>query len=188
MTLRRWIKAGKVKAKRTVGGEFRVSESEIMRLLGEGEVVSRAAIYARVSSSDQKDDLERQVKYLQEYCSARGYKVIEVLTNVASGLNEKRRGLRKLFKLVESTSVDIVVLTYKDRLTRFGFSYLEKFLFFKPHRVKVEAIFGEEPKDMRQELVEGLIAIITSFADRLYGMRSHKKRVVENVKKAIRDC
>jgi len=91
-----------------------------MRLLGEREVVFRAVIYTRVSSSDQKDDLERQVKYLQEYCSAKGYRVMEVLTDVASGLNEKRRGLRKLFKLVESKSVDIVVLTYKDRLTRFG--------------------------------------------------------------------
>ena len=186
MTLRRWIKTGKVKAKRTVGGEFRVPESEIMRLLGEREVVSKAVIYARVSSSDQKDDLERQVKYLQEYCSAKGYKVVEVLTDVASGLNEKRRGLRKLFKLVESTSVDIVVLTYKDKLTRFGFSYLEEF--FKSHRVKVEVIFGEEPKDMQQELVEDLIAIVTSFAGRLYGMRSHKKKkVVESVKQAIRD-
>jgi len=187
MTLRRWIKAGKVKAKRTVGGEFRVPESEIMRLLGEREVVSKAVIYARVSSSDQKDDLERQVKYLQEYCSAKGYKVMEVLTDVASGLNEKRRGLRKLFKLVENKSVDIVVLTYKDRLTRFGFSYLEEF--FKSYRVKVEVIFGEEPKDMQQELVEDLIAIVTSFAGRLYGMRSHKKKkVVESVKQAIRDC
>ena len=140
-----------------------------------------------MSSSDQRSDLERQVEYLKEYCSARGYNVVDVLTDVASGLNEKRRDLKKLFKYVINGKVDVVVISYKDRLTRFGFRYLEEF--FNSHGVRIEVVFGEEPKDLQQELIEDLITIVTSFAGRLYGMRSHKKKkVVESVKQAIRDC
>lgn len=187
MTLRRWIKAGKIKAKRTAGGEYRIPESEIKRLLGEKQETTRAVIYARVSSRDQKEDLERQVKYLQEYCASKGYQVVETLKDIASGLNENRKGLKRLFKLVEEKNVDVVVITYKDRLTRFGFKYLEEF--FKSHGARIEAIFGEEQRDAQQEFVEDLIAIVTSFAGKLYGMRSHKKKkVVEAVKQAIRDC
>ena len=185
VTVIRWIKQGKIRAVR-IGKEFRVPEDEVKRLLG-GKDTNTAVIYARVSSSDQKSDLERQIEYLKEYCSAKGYRVIDILTDVASGLNEKRRGLRKLFNYVVNGKVDVVVVSYKDRLTRFGFKYLEEF--FNSHGVRIEVVFGEEPKDSQQELIEDLIAIVTSFAGRLYGKRSKKKKkVVESVKQAIRDC
>jgi len=185
VTVIRWIKQGKIMAVR-VGKEFRIPEDEVKRFL-KGKISNTAVIYARVSSSDQKGDLERQVEYLKDYCSAKGYNVIDVLTDIASGLNERRRGLKKLFDYVLNGKVDVVVISYKDRLTRFGFRYLEAF--FNSHEVRIEVVFGEEPKDLRQELIEDLIAIVTSFAGRLYGMRSHKKKkVVESVKQAIRDC
>jgi len=185
VTVIRWIKEGKIKAIR-IGREFRVPEDEVKRLL-KGKLTDTAVIYARVSSSDQKSDLERQVEYLKEYCSARGYAVVDILTDVASGLNEKRRGLKELFDYVVNGKVDVVVVSYKDRLTRLGFRYLEEF--FNSHGVRIEVVFGEEPKDLQPELIEDLIAIVTSFAGRLYGMRSHKKKmVVESVKQAIRDC
>ena len=185
VTVFRWIKQGKIKAVR-VGREYRIPEGEVNRLL-KGKATNTAVIYARVSSSDQKNDLERQVEYLKKYCSAKGYNVVDILTDVASGLNEKRRGLKKLFEYVVNGKVDVVVVSYKDRLTRFGFKYLEEF--FNSHGVRIEVVFGEEPKDLQPELIEDLIAIVTSFAGRLYGMRSHKKKmVVESVKQAIRDC
>jgi len=185
VTVIRWIKQGKIKAMR-IGREFRVPENEVKRLL-KGKLADTAVIYARVSSSDQKSDLERQVRYLKEYCSARGYAIVDILTDVASGLNEKRRGLKKLFDYVVNGKVDVAVISYKDRLTRFGFKYLEEF--FNSHGVRIEVVFGGEPKDLQQELIEDLIAIVTSFAGRLYGMRSRKKKkVVETVKQAIRDC
>lgn len=80
--------------------------------------------------------------------------------DVVSGLNEKRRGLKKLFDYVVNGKVNIVVVSYKDRLTRFGFKYLEEF--FRSHGVRIEVIFGKEPKNLQQELVEDLIAIVTS--------------------------
>jgi len=176
VTLKRWIYSGKIRAVRTPTGRWMIPESEVERIIGGKEEVKevRAVIYARVSSSDQKSDLERQIQYLTQYCSAKGYKVIDILSDIASGLKTNRRGLQKLFNYVVNKQVDVVVITYKDRLTRFGFEYLE--YFFRQYGVKIEVVYGEEPKDAYQELVEDLLAIVTSFAGKLYGMRSHKKR------------
>ncbi|ACP46712.1 DNA binding domain protein, excisionase family [Sulfolobus islandicus Y.G.57.14] len=180
-TLLRWIREGKIRVVTTEGGKYRIPYSEIKKYLKRREE-TRAVIYARVSSADQKEDLERQINYLTNYATAKGYKVVEVLKDIASGLNTQRKGLLNLFKLVEERSIDVVLITYKDRLTRFGFEYIEEF--FSTMGVKIEVIFGEEPKDATQELVEDLIFIITSFAGN--GMRSHKKTLlVQGVKKLI---
>jgi excisionase family DNA binding protein len=187
-TLSRWVREGRIKAVRTAGGVFRVPESEVRRI-AEGLPITkeiRAVIYARVSSSEQRSDLERQVQYLTQYCSSKGYRVVDVLSDVASGLKTDRRGLLKLFNYVVNRQVDVVVVTYRDRLSRFGLEYLEHF--FKQFGVRVEVVFGEEPKDAYQELVEDLIEIITSFAGKLYGLRSHKKkRLVEGFKKLLEE-
>ncbi|GAB6135881.1 hypothetical protein JCM16307_14300 [Thermococcus prieurii] len=82
MTILRWIKSGKLKAHR-IGKEYRVPESEIKRIL-EGKIPDKVVIYARVSSRDQKEDLERQVEYLKNYCSSRGYQVAKILTDISS--------------------------------------------------------------------------------------------------------
>jgi excisionase family DNA binding protein len=182
-TLLRWIREGKIRAVMTEGGKYRIPYSEIKKYLERREE-TRAVIYARVSSADQREDLERQINYLTNYATAKGYKVVEVLKDIASGLNTQRKGLLRLFKLVEGRSVDVVLITYKDRLTRFGFEYLEEF--FSTMGVKIEVVFREEPKDATQELVEDLISIITSFAGKIFGVRSHKKTLlVQGVKKLI---
>jgi excisionase family DNA binding protein len=187
-TLSRWVREGRIRAIRTAGGVFRVPESEVRRI-AEGLPMSKevkAVVYARVSSSDQKSDLERQIQYLTQYCSSKGYRVVDVLSDVASGLKTDRRGLLKLFDYVVNRQVDVVVVAYRDRLTRFGFEYLE--YFFNQHGVRVEVVFGEEPKDAYQELAEDLIEIVTSLAGELYGMRSHKKkRLAEGFKKLLEE-
>jgi excisionase family DNA binding protein len=187
-TLSRWVREGRIRAIRTAGGKFRVPESEVKRI-AEGLPISkeiRAIIYARVSSSDQKSNLERQVPYLTEYCTSKGYRVVDVLSDIASGLKTDRKGLAKLFSYVVNRQADVVVVTYKDRLTRFGFEYLE--YFFKQYGVRVEVVFGEEPKDAYQELVEDLVEIVTSSAGKLYDMRSHgKKMLVEGFKKLLEE-
>ena len=188
ITLKRWIYSGKIRAVKTPTGRWMIPESEVERIIGGKEEVKevRAVIYARVSSSDQKGDLERQIEYLTQYCTAKGYKVIDILSDIASGLKTNRRGLLKLFNYVVNKQVDIVVITYRDRLTRFGFEYLE--YFFSQYGVKIEVVYGEESKDAYQELVEDLIAIVTSFACKLYGMRSHKKKkLVQEFKKLLEE-
>ncbi len=188
VTLKRWIYSGKIRAVRTPSGRWMIPESEVERIIGgRGETREvRAVVYARVGSSDQKADLERQIQYLTQYCSAKGYRVIDVLNDISSGLKTNRRGLLKLFNYVVDRKIDLVVITYRDRLTRFGFEYLE--YFFKQFGVSIEVVYGEEPKDDYQELVEDLIAVVASFAGKLYGMRSHrKKRLVQGLRKLLEE-
>jgi putative resolvase len=187
-TLRKWDREGKISVVRTVGGRRRIPESEVERLIGfvKPDASRKAVIYVRVSSHDQKQkgDLERQKQSLLDYVRSRGYEVVAVLEDVASGLNENRKSLSKLFGFVDGRKIGVVAVAFKDRLTRFGFRYLERY--FSPHGVRVEVVNGEEPKDAYQELVEDLIALVSSFAGKLYGLRSHKyDRVVEGVKQLI---
>ena len=131
-----------------------------------------------------KGDLRRQKQKLIEYAKSRGYQDIEVIEDLASGLNENRRGLQKLFKLVTERQIEAVFIPCKDRFTRFGFKYLEAF--FSSHGCRIEVMNSEEFGDFKQELVEDLIAIVTNFAGRIYGPTSNKKiEVVKAVKNAV---
>ncbi len=178
-TVKKWIKQGRLHALR-VGKLWMIPESEVRRILsGVERKEIRAAIYARVSSRKQKTDgnLERQIERLRNYCSARGYKVVDVVTDVASGLNEKRNGLQKLLDMAVKHEIDVVVVEFRDRLTRFGFEYLARF--FESHGVRVEVV-EESEKGYMDELVEDFVAIVTSFAARIYGKRSQKFRKIKN--------
>ena len=183
----KWIREGKVRAV-NIHGRWYIPESEFERLTrGFYTGVKRIAIYARVSDSTQKDDLKRQMSSLEDYVK-KYFPQAEyiVVKDIASGLREDRRGLRKLIEMARKRQIDAVVVAYKDRLTRFGFTYLKEL--FEAYGVRVIVAFHEEPKDYYQELVEDLIAIVTNFAGRIYGKRSRKyKRVVEAVEQAIKD-
>jgi putative resolvase len=173
-TIQKWDKQGKIRVVRTPGGRRRIPESELRRLQGEKGIRSIIG-YARVSSNTQKDDLERQVEYLRQ----RG--VQEVITDIGSGLNEKRKGFLKLLDMVLHNEVDKVVVLYEDRLTRFGFDTLKKV--FEAHGTTIEVLNQTDAKPPQQELVEDLITIISHFSGKLYGMRSHKqKEVVKRAK------
>jgi len=101
-------------------------------------------------------------------------------------LKEDRRGLKELLELAKRRQVDVIVVAYKDRLTRFGFEYLVE---FKAYGVNVIIAFQEEPKDYMQELVEDFVEIVKSFASRIYGHRSHKyEKVVKCVEDVEKDC
>jgi putative resolvase len=188
--VKKWIKEGKIRAIR-VGRFWMIPESEVRRILyGIKPSEIRAVIYARVSSRKQKEDgsLDRQVERLRSYCSAKGYKVVDVITDVASGLNEERSGLLKLFNLITGRQVDVVVVEFKDRLTRFGFEYLRRW--FESFGVKIDVV-EESEKGYMEELVEDFVSIVTSFAARIYGERSQKfkkiKKVIEEVVKSEQD-
>jgi len=182
-TIQKWDKAGKIRCVRTIGGKRRVPESEIKRILGIHE--KRKIIgYARVSSHTQKDDLERQIELIKSYARERNWEV-EILKDVGSGLKENRRSFQKLLRMVMNREVSKVVIAYPDRLTRFGFKILEEF--FKSYGTEI-VVINEEEKSPQEELIEDLITIISHFAGKLYGRRSHKyRKVVEGAKKLIRD-
>ena len=183
----KWIKEGRIRAV-NIHGRWYIPESELERLIkGFYAGLKRIAIYARVSGNTQKDDLERQISSLEGYVR-KHFPQAEyiVVKDIASGLKEDRRGLRRLIEMARKRQVDAVVAAYKDRLTRFGFTYLKEL--FEAYGVRIIVTFHEEPKDYYQELVEDLMAIVTSFAGRIYGKRSHKyRKVVEAVVQAVKD-
>lgn len=114
--------------------------------------------------------------------SSKEYIVVDVLSVNANGLKTDRKGLPKLFNHIVDRQVDVVEVTYRERLARFGFEYLE--YFFKQYGIGVEVAFGEEPKHVYQELVEDLVEMVTSLAGKFYGMRSLKKiKLLEEVEK-----
>ena len=181
-TIQQWDKQGKIRCVRTVGGRRRIPESEIKRILGLKE--ERGIVgYARVSSVTQKDDLERQKMSILNYAKEKGYGDIQILSDVGSGLNEKRKSFLKLLEMVSEKKVSKVIVAYEDRLTRFGFETLSRM--FLAFGTSIEVINREE-KTPQEELVEDLITIVSHFAGKLYGMRSHKyEEVVEGVRKLV---
>jgi putative resolvase len=180
-TIQRWDKQGKIRVVRTVGGRRRIPESEIKRILGLKE--ERVVVgYARVSSTTKKDDLERQKQLICSYAKDKGYDKVQILSDVGSGLNEKRKGFLRLLEMVTEGKVSKVIVAYKDRLTRFSFETMRKL--FQAFGTEIEVINSEEKN--QEELIEDLIIIVSHFAGKLYGMRSHKyRKVVEGVKKLV---
>jgi putative resolvase len=179
-TIHRWDQAGKLRTVRTVGNQRRIPLEEVVRLRRQGErAAERCVLYARVSSARQEQDgnLVRQTARLQEAAAARGYAVIQVITEQASSLNEKRKGMKKLLALIGEQAVDVVLIEYPDRLVRFSFGYLEQAFSWKD--VRLEVLDPPKHQEPTEELMQDLLTIVTVFAGRLYGHRARglRKRV-----------
>lgn len=190
-TLRRWDAKGVLRVARTPHGKRRVPLSEVRRLQGGAAVASRprvACLYARVSSREQKakGDLDRQLEYLRSHLPATIFERVMEIADVGSGLSDKRKGLLQLMEIARQGEATDIVITFKDRLTRFGFGYLERY--FAAFGVQIHVVDGvEDRKSLQEELVEDLLAIVTSFSGKLYGLRSHRKarELVAKVKEAV---
>ncbi|MEM2005707.1 MAG: IS607 family transposase [Zestosphaera sp.] len=183
-TLREYVKRGWIKPVVLESGKWRFREEDVEKLMG--IVKPRTVIlYARVSSHTQKDDLERQVKVLEEWARQNNVVNYKVITDIGSGLNEDRKGFKRILELATERKISKIVVAYPDRLIRFGFKTLFELL----GAFGVEVIvLNHEDKDPKEELVEDLITIISHFAGKLYGMRSHKyEKVVEGARKLIED-
>jgi putative resolvase len=140
---------------------------------------NKVAIYTRVSSSENKDNLDRQAERLQEYSIAKGYQIAKIIKEVGSGVNDNRRQLNKL---LQDKSYNRLIVEHKDRLTRFGFNYLE--LLFKEQGRTIEVV--NEADNGKEDLMDDFVSIITSFVARLYGLRRSKRKtekLIEELKK-----
>ena len=183
--LRILINKGEIHAIRTSGGHRRIPQSILETLLNAQGTkqfnVTRAVIYARVSSQKQAQagHLERQIERLKSFADVNGFQIIDVITDIASGLNENRLGLKKVLDYAQNELIDVVLIEFKDRFARYGYRYLERFLnIFKVNLLEKEQ---KEQSDYRTELLEDMVSIIYSFAGRLYGRRSRKFRQVKQV-------
>ena len=162
-TALRWWRAGQIKGYQAPTGTIVVVETE--PVLNPQKV----AIYARVSSAEHRTNLERQAERLLHYCEARGYQVSQVVKEIASGVNDSRP---KLLSLLKDTSVTLLVVEHRDRLTRFGFHYLETLLETQGRKIEVVNVAENDKED----LIADLVAIVYSFTARLYGQRRAKRK------------
>ncbi len=177
MTLRRWDKAKRLQVVRTPGGQRRVPEHEVLRLRGE-EGVRDPVLYARVSSYGQKADLERQKELL-----LRTHPGAELYFDIRSGLKFDRKGFRAVLKAVQERRVSRVVVVHEDRLARFGVDLLREV--FAGYGTSLEVLEPKRRETPEHELAQDLIAIITSFSARLYGLRSHKTQKLIATARAV---
>lgn len=142
-------------------------------------------IYARVSTNEQKNrgDLDRQINYIIREIIAKNPKNLKVFSEVGSGLNDNRTELKKLLDMVMNDEIDRIFILYKDRLTRFGFNYLEQIC--NKFGTKIIVISEEiQEKSIQEELAEDIISIIHSFSSKLYGMRN---KIKEKIDKELSD-
>lgn len=176
-TLRLWEKEGKIISHRNEGGHRRYNISDLLKGTKDNAIT---IAYARVSSNDQKEDLKRQEMVLESYCASKGFD-FEIISDLGSGLNYKKKGLIRLIKLICSGQVNRLVLTHKDRLLRFGseliFSICEHF------GVEIIMINRSEDSTFEEDLAKDVMDIVMVFSARMYGSRSHKnKQIVEKLK------
>ncbi len=180
-TLRKWERTGELTPDRKSQGGTRYYQLD--RLLGVRDVETDLTIaYARVSSHDQKDDLKRQAQRLESYCTAKGWS-FEVIQDLGSGMNYRKRGLKRLLDLILDRRISRLVLTHKDRLLRFGAELV--FTLCEARQVEVVIINQGQEASFEEELAQDVLEIITVFSARLYGSRSHKNRKLLEAARAL---
>ena len=187
-TLRRWDREGKLKPEHTKGGQRRYDISalrpELFRAVDDAE--RKTIAYARVSSHDQKDDLERQKQVLEVYCAAQGW-TFEIVSDLGSGMNYHKKGLRRLIDNIIDNNIGRLVLTHKDRLLRFGAELV--FAICEARNVEVVILNKGEDTTFEQDLATDVLEIITVFSVRLYRARSRKnKRILDAVQRAVEEA
>ena len=174
-TLQSYVKKGYIQPVILQSGKWRFREEDVEKLMG---IVRKrkVVLYARVPSNTQKDDLINQVKYLEE--NVKEYD--QVITDVGSSLNMKRKGFLKLLRMILNNEVSKVVVAYPDILVRFGFEIIEEVC--KAHNCEL-VVLNKEDKTPEKELIEDLISILVSFSEKLQGMRKEKvRKCVEELK------
>ena len=182
-TLRNWDKNGKLHPHHTSSNGYRYySHEQLNQVMNIKPNLDRIVIgYCRVSSNKQKDDLGRQIEHMKLYLTSQG-RPFEIISDIGSGINYKKKGLKELIRLISQNKVEKVVILYKDRLVRFGFELVEYIASL--YNCDIEIIDNTE-KSEQQELVEDLVQIITVFSCKLQGKRANKARKL--VKELIGD-
>lgn len=183
-TLRRWEAEGKAVPTRTAAGHRRYDLTQLRpELVHAQEDDRRTVAYARVSSHDQKNDLERQKQVLELYCARQGW-TFEVVADLGSGMNYHKKGLKRLLTDVLDGRVGRLVLTHKDRLLRFGAELV--FAICEAKNVEVVILNHGTDTTFEEDLAKDVLEIITVFSARLYGSRSRKnQKLLDGVKQAV---
>ena len=161
-TAYRWFKAGKLRGYQMDTGTIIVTEDQ-------PTAAQRTAVYARVSSSENKANLDTQAERLVRYCQAKGYQIHRVVKEVGSGVND---GRQKFLALLTDKEITRIVVEHKDRAMRFGFRYIEALLEQQGREIEVVNLAEDE----REGLLDDLATVIYSFCARLYGQRRGQRK------------
>ena len=181
-TLRKWEKTGELLPDRRSKKGTRYYD--VNKLAGINNTGQPTVCYARVSSHDQKADLDRQQELLEAYCAAKGWRC-EVIRDLGSGMNYRKQGLNRLLELIMTRQMKRLVLTHKDRLLRFGAELI--FTLCELQGIEIVIIHQGEQPSFEEELAQDVLEIITVFSARLYGSRSHKHKKMMDVLKDVTD-
>jgi len=179
-SLRAWDNDGKFPAKRSATGQRYYTEEDVRVYLNLPASFDRkVVVYSRVSSNGQKNDLASQVSALEQFCASSGIAVDEWVSEIAGGMNFKRKKFLSLIDDMSLGKVSKLVIAHRDRLTRFGFDYFE-------HLAEINGcaivVMNQESLSPQQEMVEDLLAIVHTFSCRLYGLRKYKKALKDDLK------
>ena len=186
-TLRNWDKEGKLKPSYTKSNGYRYySEEDVMSYTKERDRKKERKLvgYVRVSSKKQEDDLFRQKENLEKYLISTKQEY-EIISDIGSGINYNKPGLRKLIEMINKKEVDEIVVLHKDRLLRYGFELVEYFAALNNVKIRV---LDKINKTEDEELVEDLVQIITVFSCKIQGKRKSKtKKILEEIKEKINE-
>jgi predicted site-specific integrase-resolvase len=186
-TLRRWEAAGRLAPTRTEGGQRRYDVAALLPGIRPAPQSNRKTVaYARVSSHDQRADLERQKQVLEFYCASHGW-TFEVVSDLGSGMNYHKKGLKNLLDDIIEGNVGRLVLTHKDRLLRFGAELV--FALCQARQVEVVVINQGADDSFEQELPGDVLEMMTVFSAKLHGSRSHRnQKLIDSMRKAAREA
>lgn len=175
-TLQRWDREGILKANRTPTDRRYYTYDQYLQFKGikTKNDNRETVIYARVSTRNQKEDLQNQVAFLRQFCNAKGMIVDQCIEEYGSGLNYNRKKWNRLLEEVMEQKVKTIVVTHQDRFIRFGYDWFERFC-EKFHTTIV--IVNNEELSPQEELVQDMISILHVFSCRLYGLRKYKNQI-----------
>ena len=174
-TLQKWDKDGTLPAFRNPKNRRYYTEEQYRTYIGETTKSDHKVVaYARVSNAGQKDDLRNQVDFLRQYANGKGVILDDVITDVGSGLNYKRKHWNELLDQIMENNVDTVYITYKDRFVRFGYDWFERLA--NKFNTKI-VVLNNPDLSPQEEMTQDLISIIHVFSCRIYGLRKYKSKI-----------
>ena len=178
-TIKNWIYENKIETFITPTKQHRITQETINKIKHQTEK-DKTATYSRVSSTKQKEDLERQKQRLKEYATTNNHNLIKEYSEIASGLNDNRQKLNQLLQAIADKEINHLIIENTDRLTRFGYKYLEQYC--KSHNTKITIT---NIKEIKEDYIKDLIDIIACFCARLYGKRSNKTKTTTKTQELL---
>lgn len=177
-TLQRWDNENILKAYRNPKGRRYYTQEQYLAFTGaSSNIDKKIVIYTRVSTNNQKDDLNNQVEFLKNYANSKGLIINEIITDIGSGLNYSRKKWNELITDCINQKVQTIIISNKDRFIRFGYDWFERFLL--NYGVNI-IIVNNDKLSPNEELIQDLISIIHVFSCKIYGLRKYKKSISED--------